>query len=139
MLITLLEVSIFSLIFGTILFIIVFTIKCSECKTAEEKSEVASHQKNLYIKCFVIVFAFFIIVPNLPSGSSYNRTTYTPKHHSSSSSSSSSSYSSYSSSSSNSYDDGYDDYYENGDYDQDRYDNDESYRDGVDDAMDDEY
>ena len=98
---------------------------------------MASHQKSLFIKCFVIAFVLFLIVPNLDSTSSYNRSTYTQKTHLSSSSSSSSSYSS--SSSSNSYDDGYDDYYENGDYDQDRYDNDESYRDRVDDAMDDEY
>ena len=40
---------------------------------------------------------------------------------------------------SNNYDAGYNDYYENGDdYDQYRYDTDESYRDGVDDAIEDE-
>ena len=46
-----------------------------------------------------------------------------------------SSSSSYSSSSSSSYDEGSDDAY-SGDYDEDRYDNDESYRDGVDDMLD---
>ncbi len=40
-----------------------------------------------------------------------------------------------SSSSSSSYDEGSDDAY-SGDYDEDRYDNDESYRDGVDDMLD---
>lgn len=134
MIFNLLEAGILTLIFGGILFIIVVTIKSSKCQTNEEKSEVASHQKFLFIKCFVIAFVLFLIVPNLDSTSSYNRSTYTQKTHSSSSSSPSSSYSS--SSSSNSYDDGY---YENVDYDQDRYDNDESYRDRVDDAMDDEY
>ena len=39
------------------------------------------------------------------------------------------------SSSSSSYDEGSDDAY-SGDYDEDRYDNDESYRDGVDDMLD---
>ena len=67
--------------------------------------------------------------------STYHHTTTKPKK----STSTTHTYSSYSSSSSNAYDDGYDDYYENGDYDQSRYDSDSSYRDGVDDAMDDEY
>ena len=38
-------------------------------------------------------------------------------------------------SSEDAYDDGYDDIYDDGDYDYDRYDNDEDYAEGVDDAM----
>lgn len=50
--------------------------------------------------------------------------------------SSSSSKSKYSSNSYSSYDDGYEDVYENEDYDWDRYYSDDDYADGVDDAMD---
>lgn len=38
-----------------------------------------------------------------------------------------------------SYDEGYDDIYMNGDYDYDRYDSDDGYAAGVDDAMDEDY
>lgn len=44
-----------------------------------------------------------------------------------------------SSSSYDSYDEGYDDIYMNGDYDYDRYDSDDDYAAGVDDAMDEDY
>ena len=44
-----------------------------------------------------------------------------------------------SSSSFDSYDEGYDDIYMNGDYDYDRYDSDDDYAAGVDDALDEDY
>lgn len=59
MIFNLLEAGIMALIFGGILFIIVVTIKSSKCQTKEEKSEVANHQKSLFIKCFVIAFVLF--------------------------------------------------------------------------------
>lgn len=138
MIFNLLEIGIMAFIFGFILFLIIFTIKNSGNHTEEEKAELSNRQKSLFIKCFLITFAFFAIVLNMQSSSSSYHSNYKPKIQSSSHSSSSN-HASYSSSSSNSYDEGYDDYYENGDYDQDRYDWDSSYADGVDDAMEDEY
>lgn len=133
MIFNLLEIGIMAFIFGFILFLII-TIKTTGNHTIKEKAEVSNHQKSLFIKCFLITFAFFAIVLHMQSSSSSYHSSDKPKIQSSSSN-----HASYSSSSSNSYDEGYDDYYENGDYDQDRYDRDSSYADGVDDAMEDEY
>ncbi len=131
------EKLIYGLIFGGILFVIIFVIKEFQCKTQEDRLENAKNGKKLFLRCFLIAFVFCIFSKEI--GSLFSPHKSIPSRQSTQSTSSSSSSHSYSSSSSsNSYDDGYDDYYENGDYDQDRYDKDSSYADGVDDAMEDE-
>lgn len=69
-------------------------------------------------------------------GSSSSTSSSTTSSTSGSKSSTSSKNSKYSSGSYSSYDDGYEDVYENDDYDWDRYYSDDDYADGVDDAMD---
>lgn len=102
--------------------------------------EEGDNQKLLFI-CFLIA-----LLLNGAYGKQEETTEYQSSHQSSyhsnhsinNSTNSNYTYHSSNSNSNNSYDSGYDDYYENGDYDQDRYDQDSSYADGVDDAMEDE-
>lgn len=106
----------------------------------EMHKEEGDNQKLLFI-CFLIA-----LLLNGAYGKQEETTEYQSSHQSSyhsnhsinNSTNSNYTYHSSNSNSNNSYDLGYDDYYENGDYDQDRYDQDASYADGVDDAMEDE-
>ena len=133
-----------SFLFWVLLCTVLLTLFCMfilslSSKNAEETSQKENkYTKFIIIGCFIVSLIFWSFVSSVDSNKNTNHSTSTYHSNTQTHTKKNSSSSYHSSSSSNSYDDGYDDYYENGDYDQSRYDNDSSYRDGVDDAIDDE-
>lgn len=131
--------------FVIVMFVIMVGVAFSSSKEEEYKSNCirsGCDRKCVYGSCYCSFHKPSSSSKKYNTNSGSGSSSYKPSSSSSSSSGSSNKPSSSSSSSSaydshKDYDDGYNDIYEDGDYDWDRYQEDDDYASGVDDAMDD--